>query len=224
MGTVFCLLSFTADLPTMKCALLLVLILTLSVWNTEQRSTSSLHVITDHLEIAKEDYYDEVPSAATTASATASTTSSPPTLCYSTPFGLNKTSFEESKSKCENYTDGHLWTPTNSHQKQLPIGFSVGGIWTDSSKSSAKSFEWRNKVEVEAFPYSVVADITAARKLPPNFVPGSKTIVGSLIWNGGQPNMKNEALVASPNHNYGVLLGTEKYSEKNKVICQHRCE
>ena len=102
-------------------------------------------------------------------------------------------------------------------------GFSTGGIWTSASKSSNTRFEWRNKVEVEAFPYSVVADITADKTLPTSFVRGSKTIVGSLIWNGGQPNMGNDALVAAPNHNYGVLLHTAPYSTDHKVICEHKC-
>jgi len=162
--------------------------------------------------------------AATIAATVAPTTSSTPTLCYSTPFATNKTSYVEAKSRCENYTDGHLWTPTNSHQQQLPLyGFVTGGIWTSASKSSNTRFEWRNKVEVEAYPYSVVADITAEKTLPTSFVRGSKTIVGSLIWNGGQPNMGNDALVAAPNHNYGVLLHTAQYVAHLKVICEHKC-
>jgi len=162
--------------------------------------------------------------ASVIASAELSSTSIP---CYSFPFGIVNKSYKEAKAKCATFIEGHLWTPTNPHQKQLPSGFVKQWMWTSASMNLTGEFVWENQQKVTALPYSVRYDLFDGRTLPTDFVRGSNERIGSLVWgNSGQPNMEegNDVVDAYTNPPYGVFLYiTSSPSNVRRVVCEHRC-
>ena len=104
-------------------------------------------------------------------------------------------------------------------------GFTDYTVWTSGTKNSTGKFVWGNQVEVGAFPFTVIHDLNAGKKIPGNFVRGTEMKVGTLIWWDNEPNMMEgfDVILAVADPSYGVGLLTDSPSSLRPVICEHKC-
>ena len=104
-------------------------------------------------------------------------------------------------------------------------------MWTSATKNTTGKFVWENQAEVRAFPSFVRDEVRDGRKLPTSFVRGSEKLIGSLLWNDGQPDMREgtDVIIANVQLPYGVFLQTTLYDhtitryDALRVLCEHRC-